>query len=120
MEPEGLQHQNHLVISPPCAGPLTFGDTMEFGRRDILTLPGLVGTVDILEFLCEHETARYMDFDIPASYHSLNTRLKQMLDMGLIEHHLTRDEARREWYTITERGKEYLRLIHAQLDLFKS
>ena len=93
---------------------------MEFGRRDILSLPGLVGTVDILEFLCEHETARYMDFDIPASYHSLNTRLKQMLDMGLIEHHLTRDEARREWYTITERGKEYLRLIHAQLDLFKS
>jgi len=37
---------------------------------------------------------------------TLNERVKQLLEYNLIEHHLERKELRREWYSITEKGRK--------------
>jgi DNA-binding PadR family transcriptional regulator len=39
-------------------------------------------------------------------------RTKQLIALGLIEHHLLRGTGkRREWYTLTEKGKRVLKAI---------
>ena len=36
---------------------------------------------------------------------TINERTKQLINLGIIEHHLIRDFKRREYYTLTEKGK---------------
>ena len=40
--------------------------------------------------------------------HTLNTRLRELLIYGLIQHHMQRLERREEWYEITEKGRKAL------------
>jgi len=60
-----------------------------------LKMIGLKGTVPVLKFLNEKE-AQYKDLIHLVTVDSLNTRLRQLLRFGLIEHHLERIEIRRE------------------------
>ena len=77
---------------------------------------GLKGTVNILKFLYEHEKLRYIDLSSIISYASLNTRLMQLENLNLIEHHFNRGKERREeWYELTERGKKLI-LIFDQVE----
>ncbi|MBU7012372.1 MAG: winged helix-turn-helix transcriptional regulator [Theionarchaea archaeon] len=89
-------------------------------EREVLKLPGLTGTWEILTYLCEHDTGSYRHFRTYISDSTLNKRLRQLLRSGLIEHHLTREDSKKEWYEITERGKKFTKLMTAQLKLFKS
>ena len=82
---------------------------------------GLKGTYPVLKFLNEKEEAQYGDLTHLVNVVSLNTRLRQLLHFGLIEHHLERKETRREWYTVTDKGRmildhlnEILRLVDSE------
>ena len=39
---------------------------------------------------------------------TINERTRQLINFGIIEHHLIRDGRRREYYTLTERGKRII------------
>ena len=77
-------------------------------EEEFLKMIGLKGTLPVLKFLDERGEAQYGELTHLVNVVSLNTRLKQLLHFGLIEHHLERLELRREWYTITDRGREIL------------
>ena len=84
-----------------------------------LKMIGLKGTVPVLKFLNEKE-AQYKDLIRLATVDSLNTRLRQLLRFGLIEHHLERIEIRREWYSITDKGRKILNYLNEILELINS
>lgn len=79
-------------------------------ERTFIQVLGLAGTVEIMKYLKEHETASYKDLIQFGSVSTLNRRLRQLSDFGLIEHHLQKKD-RKEWYLITEKGKKVLKLI---------
>ena len=76
--------------------------------EEFIKMIGLKNTRGILEFLNENERGQYKNFIKFANSHILNARLRQLLIYGLIEHHLTREVKRVEWYTITKKGKKFL------------
>ncbi len=39
---------------------------------------------------------------------TLNDRLRRLLQYKLIEHHLERVNTRKEWYSLTEKGRQVL------------
>ena len=84
-----------------------------------LKMIGQKGTVPVLKFLNEKE-AQYKDLIHLVNVVSLNTRLKQLLYFGLIEHHLERIEKRREWYSITDKGRKILNHLNEILELMDS
>ena len=73
-----------------------------------------------LHYLNEKGEAQYTDLIQLIDVVSLNTRLKQLLHFGLVEHHLERLELRREWYTITEKGRKILNRLNEILELMDS
>ncbi|MBU7028897.1 MAG: hypothetical protein HXS48_18320 [Theionarchaea archaeon] len=73
-------------------------------EKEFLKLIGLTGTIFILRFLNEHDSGQYKDLQEYMNTHSLNQRLRTLLQFNLVEHHLLRDEKRKEWYTLTESG----------------
>ena len=79
--------------------------------EEFMRMIGLKGTRGILEFLNENEKGQYKDFIKFANNHVLTLRLRQLLVFGLIEHHLTREVKRVEWYTITEKGRKILQYL---------
>ena len=72
----------------------------------IISFIAAAGTREVLEFLDEYKEGQYKDFLHSASCHMLNVRLRQLLKFDLIEYHVTRSVKKREWYTITKRGKK--------------
>jgi len=82
------------------------GDMKEF-----LKMIGGKGTKEILEFLDENRKGRYMQFRQYMSTRMLNIRLRELLIFGLVEHHITKQERKNEWYTITKKGKKILRCL---------
>ena len=85
-----------------------------------LKMIGLKGTMPILHYLNEKGEAQYTDLMKLINVVSLNTRLKQLLHFGLIQHHLERLETRREWYTTTEKGRKILEYLNEILKLMDS
>ena len=85
---------------------------MKKGSEDFFKNLGLTGTIAILEVLGEHKTARYMQFAEFVNAPLLNMRLRQLLESGLIEHHLERKDTKREWYTLTKKGQNVLNQLH--------
>lgn len=79
--------------------------------KEFLKIIGAKGTKEILEFLDENKKGRYMCFRQFSSTHMLNIRLRQLLEFGLIKHHVVKMERKREWYTITKKGKKILHYI---------
>ena len=82
-----------------------------------LRVLGMRGTRDILRYLDEHGTACYKNFANFLNTLTLNRRLRQLLEYGLIEHHLVRKVKRREWYTITEKGKKILKHMNEMIKI---
>ena len=92
---------------------------MEDNERDFLKMLGATGTKKILEFLDEHRTAQYKEMAGFVNTHSLNQRLRDLLDFELVSHHLERNPKRREWYSLTEKGKYALQHSRALTNLIK-
>jgi DNA-binding HxlR family transcriptional regulator len=84
---------------------------MEEKGDEFLKMIGLTGTKRILDFIYEHSTAQYKDFQPFMNAHTLNRRLRELLIFGLLEHHIKKEEKRTEWYTLTERGKKVAELL---------
>jgi DNA-binding HxlR family transcriptional regulator len=84
---------------------------MEEKGDEFLKVIGLTGTKQILEFIYEHSTAQYKDFQPFMNTHTLNRRLRELLIFGLLEHHIKKEEKRMEWYSIAERGKKVAKLL---------
>ncbi len=76
--------------------------------RELLKIIGQAGTVEILEYLREHGTAQHQELNAFTNTHTLNVRLRQLIRHGLIEHNYERHIPKKEWYTITEKGKKIL------------
>ena len=93
---------------------------MEKSEEEFMRMIGAKGTIEILEFLNENENAQYKDFQSIINTHTLNTRLRNFLDHDLVEHHLTKEVKRAEWYTITEKGKKVLHLLKTLIEVSKS
>ncbi len=81
---------------------------MDEESLELLKIVGSVKTVNILEYLRDHDTAQHHDLSQFVNTHTLNSRIYQMLKFNLIEHHYERAELKREWYTLTEKGKKVL------------
>ncbi len=91
---------------------------MDKEKEDVfLKMLGLKATKDILEFLQENGTAQYKELQQFVNTHTLNTRLRDLLDFKLVEHHLVREEVRREWYEPTEKGLKILGYLRDMIKL---
>ncbi len=86
-------------------------------EEKLLKMLGARGTKQILEFMNEHDTARYKQMEEFTSTPALNRRLRELLSFDLIEHHFEREEGRREWYEITEKGKRFLKCIESIIEV---
>ncbi len=84
--------------------------------RELLRILGLTGTWEILHFLFENGTGSYLDSRQSINTHTLNTRLNALIEYRLIVHHQVRNP-RREWYEITEKGREIFRLLLKMLEV---
>ncbi|MBU7016441.1 MAG: winged helix-turn-helix transcriptional regulator [Theionarchaea archaeon] len=73
---------------------------------------GSKATRIILQFLEKEEKARYKELQQFVNTHTLNTRIKELLEFDLIQHHMIRDDTRKEWYEPTERGRKVLELLN--------
>ena len=82
-----------------------------------LKMLGLKATKDILDFLVDNDTAQYRQLQGFINTHTLNTRLRELLDFSLVQHHLVREEVRREWYEPTEKGRKVLQHLREMVDL---
>ncbi len=94
------------------------GERMEGNsERCFLKLLGAKGTREILELMNQHSTVQYKEMMGFVNTPTLNKRLRDLLIFGLISHHLERVETRREWYEITEKGKQALQYLRALIEL---
>ncbi len=75
-------------------------------EKDFLKLLGLSGTINILFYLNRHEKGQYKDFNFEICAPVLNRRLPQLVRFGLITHHSIRENVKKEWYEITEKGRK--------------
>ena len=93
---------------------------VKMGKKDeekLLKLFGARGTKQILEFLSEHDTGQYKQMKGFTSTPALNRRLRGLLVFNLIEHHFEREEGRKEWYSITEKGEKLLKCMRAIIEV---
>ncbi|KYK37625.1 MAG: winged helix-turn-helix transcriptional regulator [Theionarchaea archaeon] len=84
-------------------------------EKEFLKLIGLTGTIFILRYLNEHDSGQYKDLQDYINTHSLNQRLRTLLHFNLVEHHYVRDEKKKEWYTLTEKGRKILILVEKMI-----
>jgi len=85
--------------------------------KKFLKVLGAKGAFDVLIYLDEHETAQYRDLMEFVNTPTLNTRLRQFLTFNIISHHLERVETRKEWYELTEKGKEVVNHLKAVMEM---
>ncbi len=76
--------------------------------EDFFKMLGARSTIEILEFLGDHGEAKHKEMQEIANINTLNTRLRELLRYGLVQHHLERFERKTEWYEITEKGRRVL------------
>ena len=86
---------------------------------DIIKILGSRGTRQILQYLNRHGKGRYINLRGFAATFTINTRLRELMKLGLIEHHFIRVERKREWYTITEKGKKVLEYVEKIMEVAK-
>jgi len=77
---------------------------------------GSRAAIRILQYLGTEERVKYKDLQQFVNTHTLNNRIRDFLNHGLIEHHLTREEIRQEWYELTEKGREVLELLNKLIE----
>jgi len=71
----------------------------------------LKDTIHILRHLKEHDEVQFTQFAEFVNPVTLQRRLGQLLRLTLIEHHLERENVRREWYEFTEKGRKVLQIL---------
>ena len=77
---------------------------------------GSRGAIFVLQFLDENKTAKYGQLQEYVNTHTLNTRIRDFLEYELIQHHMTREETRQEWYELTEKGRKVLNMLYRLMD----
>lgn len=80
---------------------------------------GSRAAVRILQYLGTEERVKYKDLQQFVNTHTLNVRIKDLLNHGLIEHHLIREEIRKEWYELTQRGKKVVELLSKLIEVME-
>ncbi len=93
---------------------------MEERKKKFLKVLGAKGAFDVLVYLDEHETAQYRNLMGFVNTPTLNTRLRQLLTFEIISHHLERVETRKEWYELTEKGKEVVKHLKVVMEIVDS
>ncbi len=78
--------------------------------QGLIRLLGLSGTWNILHLLFKNGRGTYKEFTQSTNTRALNMRLNELIEHNLIEHRQVRNP-RREWYEITERGREIFGLV---------
>ena len=88
-------------------------ETMSADEREeeFFRVIGLKDTIHILRHLKKHDEVRFTQFAEFVNPVTLQRRLKQLLRLNLIEHHLEREDVRKEWYEFTEKGKKVLQIL---------
>jgi DNA-binding HxlR family transcriptional regulator len=89
-------------------------------EQEFLRMLGSRGTRNILVYLKVHGEAQHNQFDEFLNTCTLNIRLGQLLKFGLVEHHLVKKNARKEWYSLTERGEKILKHLEEMAELVES
>lgn len=88
-------------------------DPMKMKRRELFfKMLGSKAAVEILQVFSTQEKVRYKDLLGLVNTHTLNARIRDFLSYGLIEHHITREETRKEWYELTEKGMRVLEILN--------
>lgn len=77
------------------------------------------GCWEILNLLAQKGKARYKDFRPFASTYALNEGLKELRKRGLIQHCFVKEERRKEWYELTEKGKKIVYWMGKAVDLME-
>ena len=88
-------------------------------EEDLLKLVGSKGTITILRFLNELGSAQYKHLHEFMNEHTLNERLRKLLDFNLINHYMDKKAVRKEWYEITEKGKNILKIMEDMIRLIE-
>jgi len=91
-------------------GRNTDRETEDQDLKEFFRVLGLTATVDILKSIQKGKN-QYADFFTTASVSTINERIKQLITLGIIKHHLGREPKRKEWYTLTKRGERVLKAI---------
>ena len=92
---------------------------MDDETQALLKIIGSAKTVEILEYLREHGTAQHRDLNTFVNTHTLYRRVAQLIHYGLIEHHFERQNVKKEWYTLTEKGEHVLQCVYTVAELFE-
>jgi len=109
---EILQYAQRLLESVKPSGEQgEQNEVNETTKTELLALLGSKDTIEILQYLRQHEKVQYTNFDVSISLPTFNTRLRKLLKFGLVEHCIAKQPKRREWYEITERGKNILKIM---------
>ena len=85
--------------------------------REFHKVLGLTATIDILKSI-EQGRGQYKDFLQIAGVAIINRRIRQLIDLKIIEHHFEREQKRREWYTLTKKGKRVVKAINRLEEAF--
>ena len=78
--------------------------------KEFFRVLGLTFTLDLLKSIQEGKN-QYKDFRTFMAVATINLRLRQLINLGIIEHHIEKKSKRKEWYTLTEKGKRILETI---------
>ena len=78
--------------------------------KEFFRVLGSAATRDILHTIREGQN-QHKDFVTFGSISTINQRPKQLESLGIVKHHLTREEKRRECYTLTEKGERVMKAI---------
>jgi predicted transcriptional regulator len=87
-------------------------------KKDFFTVLGRKATKEILEILDDQGTASYKDFHQVASLFTVNSILRSLTDLELIQLHRIEHE-KKEWYESTEKGKKVLQYLRELEELIK-
>jgi len=79
-------------------------------RNKFFRILGLTSTIDLLKSIQEGKN-QYRDFLTSMSMGTINRRLRELIKLGIIEHYFERKSKRKEWYTLTEKGKRILEAV---------
>jgi DNA-binding HxlR family transcriptional regulator len=86
-------------------------------NQEFLQMLSARGALEILKFLDEREEVQHRQMKGIINTHTLNNRIRELLEFELIQHHLEKSEKRHEWYTLTEKGKKVLEILEILIGL---
>jgi len=73
-----------------------------------------------LETINRTGKTQYKDLSpIKISVSTLNARLLELMDFGLVNHYVDKKAVRKEWYEITEKGKTVLEILEQLAQLIE-